>query len=174
VKNVWILRHGKAASKSSDGDDHSRPLTGRGRRQSTEVAAFLADQVASGAAPAPDLVLSSTAARARATAEPVHAVLGADVALELERALYGADPDDIIDRLRLLPETVGTVMVVGHNPTFHELALLLLSSEDTDGRHRLEAGFPTAALALVALDITAWPAAAARSGHLEELFLPTR
>jgi phosphohistidine phosphatase len=138
------------------------------------VAAFVADQVASGAGPAPDHVLSSTAARARATAEPVHAALASGVALELEPALYGADPDDIIDRLRLLPDTVGTVMVVGHNPTFHELALLLLSSDDTDGRRRLEAGFPTAALALVALDVTDWSAAAPGSGHLEELFLPTR
>jgi len=173
VKYLWILRHGKAASKNSGGDDHSRPLTARGRRQSAEVATFVADRVASGA-PAPDIVVSSSAARARATAEPVHAVLGAGVPLDIEPSLYGADADDVVDRLRLLADDIDAVMIVGHNPTFHELALLLVSPDDAPGRARLEAGFPTAALALVALDIPAWAALAAGSGCLEELFVPVR
>jgi phosphohistidine phosphatase len=171
VKYLWILRHGKAASKSSGGDDHSRPLTGRGRRQSDEVAAFVAEKETPGA-PTPDIVISSSAARARATAEPVHAVLGAGVPLDIDPSLYGADPDDVIDRLRLLPDDLGSVMIVGHNPTFHDLALLLLSADDSAGIARLEAGFPTAALALLALSVTKWTELTAGVGHLEELFLP--
>jgi len=66
------------------------------------------------------------------------------------------------------------VMIVGHNPTFHELALLLVSPDDDDGRARLEAGFPTAALAIVALDVERWAEVMAGCGRLEELFLPTR
>jgi phosphohistidine phosphatase len=172
MRYLWILRHGKAASKSSDGDDHSRPLTGRGRRQTTEVAAFLTTQLAAGR-PLPDLVLSSSAARARATAEPVHAALGPSVPLDIESALYGADPDDIVTRLRLLPDETTAVMIVGHNPTFHDLALLLLSAGDPDPRARLEA-FPTAALALLALDLPTWSALAPGSGRLQEFFVPTR
>jgi phosphohistidine phosphatase len=173
MKNLWILRHGKAAADGPDGDDHSRPLTGRGRRQTSQVAAHMAEQLASGA-PTPDLVLSSSAARALTTAEPVHAALGAGVSIEVERGLYQADPDDIIDRLRLLPaETVG-VMIVGHNPTFHDLALLLDSPDDSAGRSRLQSGVPTAALAHLTLDVTAWTEVVAGCGHLEELFLPTK
>jgi len=173
VKHLWILRHAKAAAEGPDGDDHSRPLTGRGRRQSADVAAHLSDEVAAGA-PTPDLVLSSSAVRARRTAEVAHGALGAGVPLEFEGALYGADPDDIVTRLRLLPDEVGAVMIVGHNPTFHDLALLLVSTDDTDGRRRLEAGFPTAALALVALDAAVWTDLVAGCGRLEELFVPTR
>jgi phosphohistidine phosphatase len=173
MKHVWILRHAKAASDGPDGDDHSRPLTGRGRRQSALVAAHLAEKRAAGA-PTPDLILSSSAVRALSTAEPVHDALGADVPLEIERALYGADPDDVVDRLRLLPDDIGAVMIVGHNPTFHDLALLLLSEDDRDGRARLEAGFPTAALAVVALDADTWSAAVPGSGRLEELSVPPR
>jgi phosphohistidine phosphatase len=173
VKHLWILRHGKAAAEGPDGDDHSRPLTGRGRRQSAAVAAYLSNQVAAGA-PTPDLVLSSSAVRARRTAEVAHGALGADVPLEIERHLYGADADDIVSRLRLLPDEVGAVMIVGHNPTFHDLALLLVSTDGTDGRARLEAGFPTAALALVALDAAVWSDLVAGSGRLEELFVPPR
>jgi phosphohistidine phosphatase len=173
VKHLWILRHGKAAADGPDGDDHSRPLTGRGRRQTVQVAAHMAEALASGTA-TPDLVLSSSAARALMTAEPVHAALGSGVALDVERDLYQADPDDIVDRLRLLPDEISGVMIVGHNPTFHDLALLLVSADDNDGRGRLEAGFPTAALARVALDVTAWSEVAAGCGRLEELFVPTR
>ncbi len=173
MKYLWILRHGKAASKGPDGDDHSRPLTGRGRRQSAEVAAHLSDRVAAGA-PTPDVVISSSAVRALRTAEVAHGALAAGVALEIERQLYEADADDIVTRLRALPDEVRAVMIVGHNPAFHDLALLLVSTDDTDGRRRLEAGFPTAALALVALDATAWTDVVAGCGRLEELFVPTR
>jgi phosphohistidine phosphatase len=173
VKYLWILRHGKAASKSSGGDDHSRPLTSRGRRQSAEVASFVTGQEAAGA-PTPDIVISSSAARALATAEPVHAVLGSGVPLDIDSSFYGADPDDIIDRLRLLPDDIGSVMIVGHNPTFADLALLLLSPDDPGGAARLDAGFPTAALALLALPAAKWSELSAHSGHLQELLLPTR
>ena len=174
MKHVWILRHAKAASDGPDGDDHSRPLTGRGRRQSLQVAAFLADRVDSGA-PTPDVVLSSSAARALATAEAAHGALGAGVPFEIGRALYGADADDIVDRLRLVPDEIDAVMVVGHNPCFHDLALLLVSpDDDAAGRDRLADGFPTAALAIVALDVASWSEVVAGSGRLEEMFVPTR
>jgi phosphohistidine phosphatase len=173
VKHVWILRHAKAAANGPDGDDHSRPLTGRGRRQSAQVAEFLTGRVASGA-PTPDVVLSSSAARALATAEAAHHALGDDVPFEIGRALYRADADDMVDRLRLVPDEIDAVMVVGHNPCFHDLALLLVSADDADGQARLAGGFPTAALAIVAIDVASWTEVVAGSGRLEEMFVPTR
>ena len=52
--------------------------------------------------------------------------------------------------------TLPSVVVVGHNPTVHELALVLLDDDDAEGRSRLEQGFPTAALAVVAVAIPSW------------------
>jgi phosphohistidine phosphatase len=173
VKELWILRHGKAASGSPNGEDHSRPLTGRGRRQSATVATFVADQLSAGRK-GPDLVISSTATRALKTAEPVHAILPAGVPLDVERSLYGADPDDVIDRLRLLPDDVTVVMIVGHNPTFADLSVLLLSPDDAKGQAALKDGLPTGTLVRLSLDIASWPALVAGSGHLEEFFVPTR
>jgi len=173
VKHLWILRHGKAVQDGRDGDDHARALTGRGRRQTVQVAAFLAAQRAAGAA-TPDLVLSSSAVRARRTAEAVHGALGDGVPLDIERALYGADPDDVVDRLRLVPDETASVMVVGHNPTLHQLAVLVDAPDDDAGRRRLDEGFPTAALAVIALDISSWTQLAPGSGRLEELFVPTK
>jgi phosphohistidine phosphatase len=173
VKSVWILRHGKAASKSTKGDDHGRALTARGRRQSAEVATYVAQKLSSGTA-APDMVVSSSAARARATAEPVHAALGDGVPMDIEPELYGADADDVVDRLRLLADDIDGVMIVGHNPTFQDLALLLVSPDDGTGHSRLEDGFPTAALAVVTFDIPKWGQLAAGGGHLEDFFVPSR
>jgi phosphohistidine phosphatase len=173
VRQLWVLRHAKAASHGPDGDDHSRPLTGRGRRQTTQVRAFVAGRLGAGAT-TPDVVISSSAVRARQTAEPVHEALGADVPLDIERSLYATDADDIVTRLRLVPDEIGTVMIVGHNPSFHELVLLLVSADDAEGRARLETGFPTAALAIVALEVAGWSEVGAGSGRLDELFVPTR
>ncbi|MGH9016263.1 MAG: SixA phosphatase family protein [Acidimicrobiales bacterium] len=173
MRHLWILRHAKAVQEGRDGDDHSRPLTGRGQRQCVQVASYLADQLSAGA-PTPELVLSSSAVRARRTAEAVHGTLGDGVPLDLERGLYGADPDDIVDRLRLVPDETGSVMVVGHNPTLHQLTVLLLSPDDSDGRRIVEDGLPTAAVAHFALDVTSWSDVVMGGGHLEDFFVPTK
>jgi phosphohistidine phosphatase len=164
-----VLRHAKAASQGPD--DHGRPLTGRGRRQATDVGAYVAGDPVPGA-PVPELVLSSSARRAVETAELVTAELGARAELVVEPALYGADADDVVEIVRGLGGEADSVMVVGHNPTVHELAVLLLDDEDVGGRARLDAGFPTAALAVIAVATPTWTRLAPGSGTL--LALRTR
>ena len=165
ARSVWVLRHAKATAHA--GDDHGRPLAARGRRQASEVGRYLADGPIPAAAPT--TVLSSSALRARQTAELVVAELSGGAELVVERDLYGADPDDVVDRLRLLHDDVAAVLVVGHNPTMHELAALLVSPERGDERARVEARFPTAALACVGVDLDAWPGLALGDGRLLDL-----
>jgi phosphohistidine phosphatase len=124
--------------------------------------------------PVPELVLCSSARRAVQTAELVVLELGAGVELMVERALYRADADDVIDRLRELGDDVASVMVVGHNPTLEHLALVLLQPEDAAGRSRLEQGFPTAALAVVGVPATSWRALSNGTGRLLDLRAPGR
>jgi phosphohistidine phosphatase len=169
---VWVLRHAKATAGSSEGDDHSRSLTKRGMRQAEAARRFLVG-VHAGGATLPRLVLCSSAARALQTAEIVLPALGTEVTLEVERDLYTADADDVIERLRRVEDEIASVMVVGHNPAFAELVLLLLSEADTDGRSRLEP-FPTCALAQIGTRTATWGDFVAGSGYLEALFLPER
>jgi phosphohistidine phosphatase len=166
-----VLRHAKAAADGPDGDDHSRPLTPRGARQGAEVERLLAGALAFGA-PAPAEVLSSSASRALQTAQAVLPALGDEVELVVERGLYEADPDDIVTRLRLVPDDALAVMVVGHNPTLHDLVRLLLGPDDPGGRARVDGGFPTAALALVGLPAASWRQVAPGTGRLEAFFVP--
>ena len=96
----------------------------------------------------PDLILSSPAVRALATAEIVAKRL--DYAIKdivVDERLYGADPDDLLDVIHELGEKPKRVMLFGHNPEFAELAHRL-SSEITD--------LPTCAVAEFRFDIKSW------------------
>jgi phosphohistidine phosphatase len=166
---VWVLRHAKAGPQGRD--DHSRPITARGRRQAAEVGRYVARPPVTGVA-RPELVLASSARRALQTAELVMAELGGDVELVVEHRLYQADPDDVVDILRELGDDPSSVLVVGHNPTVHELALLLLDGEDTAGNAALEQGFPTATLAVVSVDTASWSRLATGTGTLFDLHRP--
>jgi len=173
VKHVWVLRHAKAETAAPGGDDHERALTGRGRRQGAALRKLLPSLARDGR-PLPTLVLCSTARRARQTAAAVVDALGSDVIVEEERSLYQADSEEVFERLRLVPDEVAGVLVVGHNPTLQEVCFDLIALDDIDGIERLEAGFPTAALAVIALDTGSWTDLVAGSGRLDDLVVPGR
>lgn len=164
VRFVYVVRHAKAAEESPDGSDHARPLTGRGRRQAAQVA----NDLASGPTESlPRLVLTSSAVRARKTAERLAEGLGG-VETWVERTFYNAQPDDVVGRLRELDDDIGAVMVVGHNPTVHQLVLLLLSPDDPGAPDR----FPTGAVAVVEMPAGRWQDLATGSGHLGRMVVP--
>jgi phosphohistidine phosphatase len=166
---LWVLRHAKAAAQGRD--DHSRPITARGRRQATEVGRYVARTAVTGAT-RPELVLSSSARRAVQTAELVVAELGADVELVVEHRLYHAGPDDVVDIVRELGDDPESVLVVGHNPTVHELALDLVDDGDAARNAALEQGFPTATLAVIAVAAPSWSRLATGTGTLLDLHTP--
>jgi phosphohistidine phosphatase len=65
-----------------------------------------------------------------------------------EEDLYAASSDALVARIRRVPDSIVSVLLIGHNPGLHQLALALASGH---GRGRLEAKFPTAALATLAV-----------------------
>lgn len=167
ARQVWVLRHAKAAPHQSD--DHARPLTGRGRRQCDELAAHL---VASGwAEKFPATVLVSSAVRARQTADRVVDALGVVARVDIVSALYRADADDVIELVRELPDDAASVVVVGHNPTLEHLVWALLDPDDP-GRRGADDGLSTGALAVIDLDASSWPALSTGTGHLRLLYSP--
>ncbi|MHB8681947.1 MAG: SixA phosphatase family protein [Acidimicrobiales bacterium] len=168
MKQTWVLRHAKAVPHRPD--DHARPLAPRGRRQCAQLAAELE---AMAAGERPGLVLSSSAARARETAELVMAGLPG-ARLEVEDALYQADADDIVERLRRLDDELDSVVVVGHNPTLEYLVELLVDKDDADGHERLAHGLGTCALAVVSFaEADRWSQVVPGAGRLVRLLAPT-
>ena len=156
---VWLLRHAKAAPDAPvGGSDHDRPLAPRGRRDAAALGLRLrSGDLGFGAGATPDLVLASTAARTSATAQAVASALGLPV--ERRQRLYYGSPTDMLDELRALDSALEdgphAVMVVGHNPATHTLALELLADDDEAGRAALDA-FPTCAVALLHAGVARW------------------
>jgi phosphohistidine phosphatase len=147
-KRLYLLRHAKSSWKHADLADHDRPLAGRGRRAADAIARYLCEQ-----AIAPELVLCSTARRARETAERIRPSLGA-TPVHYESELYGASAAALVERLRSVPEGVASVLLIGHNPAIAELARDI--ARPSPQRRELEAKFPTAALAMLSLPIPSW------------------
>lgn len=119
LRRLVLLRHAKS-DWSTELPDHSRPLASRGRRDAPAAGRWLADS----GAPL-DLVVCSTAARARQTWELAAAALPAPPALRSDERVYDATAEQLLTLVRELPEQVGSVAVVGHNPGLELLAALL-------------------------------------------------
>lgn len=159
MKTLLILRHAKSSWKHPELADHDRPLNKRGKRDAPRMGKLLAQRKLR-----PDLIVSSTAKRARRTADEAAARCAYDRAIQLEHTLYLASPAAIIEVLRRVGGSARLVLVVGHNPGLEELVTRLT------GRTEL---FPTAALAQIALPIASWTELrSSTEGRLANLWRP--
>ncbi|MBX6390532.1 MAG: histidine phosphatase family protein [Frankia sp.] len=158
-----LLRHAKSDWAGADTPDHARPLSRDGR----EACRLVADHVR-GRGLRPDLILCSAATRTRETLERIASALPADVPVLTEERLYLASADELLARLREVDDGVPTVLLVGHNPGIHELALGLLPSAD---RPKIPT-FPTAALAVLDLGSRRWAELGAASARFGEFTTP--
>jgi phosphohistidine phosphatase len=150
VRQLYLLRHAKSDWDHPKLDDHDRPLAPRGKKAMKAMARYLRREGIH-----PDVVLCSSAKRARQTLERVLSALGDGVDLEVEDDLYTFDADVLLARLKRVPAAVGSVMVVGHNPATQELGVLLAGSGAEADLARVGARFPTGGFA--ALDVpVAW------------------
>lgn len=142
MKTLLVQRHAKSSWKHPELSDHDRPLNKRGKRDAPRMGRLVAAQGLR-----PDVVVSSTARRARRTAEEVARHAGCEGAVQLDRRLYLASPDEIVDVVRGVAGSARRVMVVGHNPGLEDLVARLAGRRET---------LPTAALAALRLSIRSW------------------
>lgn len=136
---LHLLRHAKSSRKEAV-EDHERSLNRRGREAARRVGKHLAS-----AAGALDLVLCSSAVRTRETLDLVLGEFAARPRCLIEDELYLAGREKLMDRLRGLAEEDGSVLLVGHNPGLHELAIALAEPNTPPARALASGKFPTAA-----------------------------
>ena len=149
-RRLYLLRHAKSSWKDERLADHDRPLARRGRRAAKAIGRHLREQGVD-----PELVLCSTATRARETLEGIEASLGRG-AVRIEPGLYGADSPELLALLHGISPHIRSAMVIGHNPSLEQLALLL--ARRGSAVQELEAKFPTGALATFAFRGSGWAA----------------
>jgi len=105
---------------------------------------------------APDLAVASNARRAKQTLERVLESFPGHVTHLIENTIYLATVDHLVEILRQTPDKVGTLLAVGHNPGFAELAYWLAGSGEADDLALMRTKFPTAALAVLDFEIDHW------------------
>jgi phosphohistidine phosphatase len=117
----------------------------------------------------PDVVLCSSARRTCETAARLD--LPATTEVVVEHDLYLAEPDTVLHRIRAVDDRATTVMVIGHNPTLHEVALDLVADGNKHALRSLGEKYPTGALAVFDVD-GSWPALAPGTAHLAAFVTP--
>jgi phosphohistidine phosphatase len=166
MSRLMLLRHAKTASAEPGENDRDRKLTARGRSDAPIIGAYMAQHRL-----VPDLALVSPATRAWETWELVAGALGAnDLAakprLVKDERIYNASPRRLSILIRET-RNAATILLVGHNPGLHELAMSLIASGDVNARERLLEKLPTCGLVVIDLPFDDWPELHANSGRLE-------
>ncbi|MFF2774228.1 SixA phosphatase family protein [Streptomyces sp. NPDC058052] len=161
-----LLRHAKAVSKDEPIHDFDRPLKKRGRADAPRAGRRLADS-----GPAPDLVLCSPARRARQTWQLAAPALTDPPPAVYDERLYRAPPGDLVAVLAERGHGLGSVLLVGHNPGLHDLAVGLCGSGPPELLERLRNGFPTSGLVVIEVP-GGWRRLSSGSGVLTAFWSP--
>ena len=152
MKTLLLMRHAKSSRDDPGLSDHDRPLNNRGISDAPRMGRLLRNEGLS-----PDLIISSSATRALATARAVgHGCHYTDTAgVRVAPELYPGDSPSYVRVLREIPQEFYCVLVVGHNPAIETFLSELVEKDEI---------LPTAAVAVVQLPIEQWKKFTAK-GH---------
>ncbi|WP_269497947.1 SixA phosphatase family protein [Castellaniella sp. S9] len=166
-RRLMLLRHAK--SDWPDGvDDHDRPLlAGRGRQAGALMGTYMAKEGL-----VPDLALVSTARRAQETWALAGLAFVPPVARRDEPRIYEAAVGSLFEVVREADAQVRTLLLVGHNPGLHGLALTLVGAGGAEDLALLRAKYPTAGLAVIDFGVGGWDRLRPATGTLERFVTP--
>jgi len=167
LKTVYLLRHAKSSWDHPDIDDYQRPLAPRGLKAAPRLGRHMAREEL-----IPERVLCSGARRAQESWELVSAGLGVPVPLKVLPEIYHGSVVMLIGLIHALPDSESSVLLVGHNPTFHHLALLLAGSGKESALQQLQFKYPTGTLAVLDFSVQAWSEVTKGAGHLRDFIRP--
>lgn len=143
MKTLFLVRHAKSSHDNPALSDRERPLNDRGRQEALQMGRLLAKRHVK-----PDLIISSPAVRALATAQVIARKLDYDSRhIAIDERLYAGTADVVLCVVRSLNKKVDCLMLFGHNPEISKFAEHLLG-ETCD--------LQTCALAEFRYEIKAW------------------
>jgi phosphohistidine phosphatase len=138
----------------------------RGRADAPVIGTFMAHHGLT-----PDLALVSTATRAQETWALVAAAFGKAPKTVTDDRIYNASRENLIG---VIGETrkAHTLLVVGHNPSLHDIAMQLIASGDVAAREQLSEKLPTSGLVVIDLPFDDWSLIHPHAGRLERFVSP--
>ena len=159
TRQLILFRHGKSDWGASYREDHDRPLAPRGIKAGRIMGRLLAES-----GRLPDLVISSSAVRARTTVELAAEAGRWPCPIEISGDLYDTDAGAVLSVIRSLPDDKSAVLLAGHEPTTSSLAEALIGG----GHLRV----PTAAMLKIRFPCAHWSEVVPGSGELVWLLPP--
>lgn len=165
MKYLTVVRHAKSSWAQHGLADHDRPLNERGLKAAPAVASFLHRTYFGGAGtpaliPPPERLVTSTAARALATAKIMLETARMPLeALRLDSRLYLAEASRILEIVREFDEDWKHAVIFGHNPGLHDFAERILARAHVSK-------MPTCTAVLLALPHAYWGLADWREAQL--------
>ena len=158
MKTLYILRHAKSDWNDASLSDFERPLNERGRK-----AASLIGETMKKRNYKPQIVISSPAVRAKQTAELIKENAELKSEISFDSRIYEAHPQTLLEIVSEIDDAHDAALLVGHNPGFETLVRILTGKIEP---------MPTAALAIVDLDIEHWNQIFSANGTLREIIRP--
>ena len=154
MKSVILFRHGKSDWNTSYGSDHDRPLNGRGIKAAKKMGLYLSNKNQ-----IPDLVISSTATRAKTTAQLAMESANWTSKFILESGIYGGSPDYLLELIHAQENKYDSLCLVGHEPNFSSFISIATSKDYLN--------FTTANMAKINFDVDSWIKVQFSTGNLE-------
>ncbi|MFQ5733465.1 MAG: histidine phosphatase family protein [Planctomycetaceae bacterium] len=142
MKTLFLLRHAKSSWKNDLLTDHERPLNKRGRTTAPLMGRFMAEKDLQ-----PDVIVSSTALRAKQTTDLIVESSQFPADVQFTDELYPSGVSRCLSALQTYAGGSDAVMLVGHNPGLEEVLEVLTGRYDR---------MPTCALAKIALSVADW------------------
>ena len=166
MRRLMLLRHAKTERPEGGQRDRDRNLTKRGRADAPAIGAYMARHGL-----VPEVALVSPAKRAQETWELVAETFAKPPPLVTEDRIYNASTETLIE---VVGETHGAhgVLVIGHNPGLHDVAVRLSVTGDVEARERLAEGLPTAGLVVIDLAFDDWARLPRHAGRLAHFVTP--
>ncbi len=165
--DLFLMRHAKSSWDDAFLDDFERPLNKRGRQAVPLIGQWMIEHAIS-----PELVLCSTAKRCTSTLKLLkeEGIRFADISYH--EVLYHASSVDLLSLIRTLPDTLKSLMIIGHNPGMHILANALIKLKDGQPAPPFEVKYPTSAVTHFQFQVKDWSAVAEGSGTLYRYVTP--
>ncbi|MGI8788616.1 MAG: SixA phosphatase family protein [Pyrinomonadaceae bacterium] len=158
MKTLYILRHAKSSWDDAILSDFERPLNERG----LEAAPLMGEMMKKNNFQ-PDIIISSPATRAKQTASLIKDAAQIVGEIKFDERIYEASPRSLVEVVSEIDDRNETALIVGHNPGLESLIKILTG--------KLEP-MPTAALAVVDLNIERWSEINSSTGSLRILIRP--
>jgi phosphohistidine phosphatase len=167
MRRLLLFRHAKAERSEPGMEDRARKLIERGRKDAARIGTYMVSH-----ALIPDRVMTSPSARTQETWKFAGAAFHPPPEATLAERLYNATGHGILGVVRDTASSTHTLLIIGHNPGLHELALTLVASGDVDAREHLREKLPTSGLVIIDFALDDWSKLHPQCGRLERFVSP--